>query len=329
MSITKKDIINQILSGKTPKIRNQVSAFAPSNIALCKYWGKRNIELNLPHNSSLSISLKDLGTSTKLSLNDRDQVVLNSKPIDSTSSFYIKLKEFLDLFRTEKNYHFKIETQNNIPTAAGLASSASGICALVKCLNELFSYNLNSTQLSIVARLGSGSACRSFWNGFVYWEKGQRDDGMDSYSYPLKYSWEDLRIGILEISASEKNTPSRDGMNRTVSTSPFYPAWVKSANEDIIKIEEAIKDKDFNEFGELVEANALRMHASMLGARPGLVYFLPETLGEINKIWQLRQQGLDLYFTADAGANLKLIFLKNTELIIKKHFSNLQIIKPF
>lgn len=321
MSLSKQDIVNNVIKEKTVNLKKEVSEFAPSNIALCKYWGKRNKELNLPYNSSLSVSLKTLGTTTKLSLSDKDEYYLNNELVKEETSFYKKLSGYLDLFRTDKKYSFKVITENNIATAAGLASSASGFCALVKCIDSLFSYNLSDSEKSILARIGSGSASRSFWDGFVIWEKGEKEDGTDSYAYPLDYQWEDLRIAVLDISSEEKEISSRDAMNITVETSSFFNSWVKKADTDMQILKSAIKEQDFKIFGETLESNALAMHSTMMSASPSIIYFLPETLEQIKKIWSLRKAGLSLYFTADAGANLKLVFQKKDEEEIKELFN--------
>ena len=187
----------------------QSSAFAPSNIALCKYWGKRSVELNLPVNSSLSISLGNKGAFTKVSLinHRQDLVLVNNHPTDPKDQFYVKLVKFLDLFREQlpdQHTAFKVDTYANIPIAAGLASSACGFAALVKALDQLFGWNYSLKQLSILARLGSGSACRSIFNGFVKWHKGILADGTDSFAEPLEQSWTDLCIGLLIVSQHEK-----------------------------------------------------------------------------------------------------------------------------
>ena len=167
--ITKQDIVNLIFKNnkvyqeldktklKLNLLNKKSSAYAPSNIALCKYWGKRNIELNLPVTSSLSLSLGNKGATTSVGLyvgdNEQDKVILNNEEVNFNSVFYIRLKKFLDLFRLDNNFYFKIDTKLNIPYAAGLASSACGFAALVLALNKFFGWNLSLKDLSILARL--------------------------------------------------------------------------------------------------------------------------------------------------------------------------------
>lgn len=321
--MNRSEVVNEILKKKCSAVMtDSATTFAPSNIALVKYWGKRNAELNLPMTSSLSISLDGKGTQTTIQILDshQDQIFLNNDALSNESLFAKRLISFLDLFRSQKNYHFKIQTENNIPTGAGLASSASGFASIILALNELFDWQLSKKELSILARMGSGSACRSLWSGFVKWNRGEREDGMDSYAEKLPYEWPELRIGLLIISEKEKSIGSREAMNRTVSTSKIYQKWPQQVAQDLKKIEQAIREKDFELLGETAEANAIAMHATMHDAFPPIHYDLPETLQLKNKIWKLRQKGFPIYFTQDAGPNLKLLFLQSQTEAIKKQF---------
>lgn len=310
---------------------SSVKAFAPANIALCKYWGKRDQELNLPVTSSLSISLDKKGTTTEISILDeaQDRVMLNGEPVNLFSNFGKRLIAFLDLFRTEHHWHFHINTQSNIPISAGLASSASGFAALTLALNKLFNWQLDTHQLSILARLGSGSACRSIWPGFVEWEKGISADGMDSYGKLIPEIWPELCIGLVVVNENEKSISSRDAMQRTVATSALYAAWPEKVADDLMNIKAAIHEKDFALLGKTAESNALAMHSTMLSAWPPVCYFLPETLTMMQKIWDLRKQGASLYFTQDAGPNLKLLFLASDLQLLISHFPSLEAVSPF
>jgi diphosphomevalonate decarboxylase len=311
--------------------RLPAKAFAPTNIALCKYWGKRDQELNLPVTSSLSISLGNQGATTEVSVTEQTQdvVLLNGEPVNLFSNFGKRLLAFLDLFRVQRALHFKIDTQTTIPIAAGLASSACGFAALVLALNKLFNWQLDARHLSILARLGSGSACRSIWPGFVEWNRGVDADGMDSHGNIIPEVWPELRIGLLIINHTEKNISSREAMQRTVDTSVLYPLWPEKVNQDLIVVKKAIYEKDFFLLGKTAESNALTMHGLMLSACPPISYFLPETVVAMQKIGELRQQGAALYFTQDAGPNLKLLFLSADSALVKSHFPLLEIVNPF
>ena len=329
----KSDVVQQILGTNLygePK-RATAKVFAPTNIALCKYWGKRDQELNLPMTSSLSVSLGDKGAATELVVSSHpyDLVYLNNDPIDLTTSFGKRLIQFLDLFRNKTMPRFIVNIESNIPIAAGLASSSCGFSALIQVLDHLFGWQLSLTQLSILARLGSGSASRSIWQGFVEWHAGVKEDGMDSFGEPIPDVWPDLCIGLLIVSEKEKALSSRDAMQRTVTTSPFYSAWPVKVSKDLALIKQAISVHDFPLLGRTAESNAMSMHATMLSAWPAITYMLPESLLAMQKIWQLRRDGLPLYFTQDAGPNLKLLFLKRDAELVAKEFPEMEIIEPF
>ncbi|TAK73552.1 MAG: diphosphomevalonate decarboxylase [Gammaproteobacteria bacterium] len=306
-------------------------AFAPTNIALVKYWGKRDVELNLPVTSSLSIALLDKGAMTTITLQDQayDTVVLNNQAIPAHSEFAKRISQFLDLFRPEKKWHVHIDIKMNIPAAAGLASSACGFASLMSALNDLFNWQLTLRQLSILARLGSGSAARSFWTGFVEWHAGVQPDGMDSVAEPLAIEWPMLRVGLLTMSEKQKPISSREAMQRTVDSSILYSAWPKKVMQDLAILKQALHTKNFSLLGGTAESNALTMHATMLASWPAVCYFLPETIAAMHQIWALRQQGMELYFTQDAGPNLKLLFLETDTHHVKANFPTVEIVKVF
>lgn len=323
----RQEFVDQLLKRAKRKPGTRGEAFAPSNIALCKYWGKRNAELNLPVNSSLSISLGKLGTRTLVKFaKNADRIYLNGKP--APKAFATRLSAYLDLFRKEGQF-FEVRTRNNIPTAAGLASSASGFAALVKALNELMGWKFNPRELSMLARLGSGSASRSLYDGFAVWHMGQRADGMDSYAEPTSNDWKNLRVGILEVSKVRKKTGSTEGMNRTRETSELYRSWPAQAQCDYDELRTAIAAQDFPMLGKTAENNALAMHATMMAAWPPLCYWKPQSVSLMQKVWATREEGLELYFTMDAGPNLKLLFLKENQAAVKARFPKVQVVNPW
>ncbi|MFN3235308.1 MAG: diphosphomevalonate decarboxylase [Gammaproteobacteria bacterium] len=327
-----RDVINIILKDnhQSPQ-KNESEAFAPNNIALCKYWGKRDKELNLPVTSSLSISLPTKGTKTRIIAIDsqKDEYFLNGEPVADDTLFTTRAKHYLDLFRFDKRHFFRVETHNNIPLSAGLASSASGFAALAKALNDLFEWHLPDKELSILARLGSGSACRSIYNGFVEWEKGNEDDGMDSYAKQIKTQWPELRIGLMVLDQKEKPINSREAMERTVESSPFYRTWPNVVAEDLKNIKHAIAEKDFALLGKTAEANAMAMHGTMMAARPSVVYSTSATLAMIQKVLTLRKNGLPVYFTQDAGPNIKLLFLEKDHDRVCQELKDVEVITLF
>lgn len=329
----KADIIRSVLGERFHQFPQHQSAqvYAPSNIALCKYWGKRNQELNLPVTASLSVSLGDKGAATEIKTSDQahDTVILNNQSLDLFSPFCKRLLEFLNLFRRAANPHFHINITSNIPIAAGMASSAAGFASIIKALDALYGWKLSEEKLSVLARLGSGSACRSIWQGFVEWHVGVRDDGMDSHGQVIDHVWPDLCIGLVVVSESDKGLSSREAMQRTVTTSPLYSAWPAKVNSDLSLLKRAIAAQDFPCFGQVAEANAMAMHATMLSAWPPVMYYLPETIAAMKRVWQLRSEGVELYLTQDAGPNLKLLFLKKDREKVRGCFSGVHVIDLF
>lgn len=311
--------------------RNSDEHFAPSNIALCKYWGKRDKQLNLPMNASLSVSLGYLGTHTRLVPIDypADEIWLNGDQLLPSSAFCQRVSAFLDLFRTPGSCHFRITTRNSIPTAAGLASSASGFAALAKAANDSFQLDLNTQQLSVLARLGSGSACRSVFDGFVEWRMGQREDGHDSHAIQLTEGWPGLCVGLVKVDASAKAIDSRSGMQRTLDTAHLYQSWPIQAAQDLQQLKRAISAQDFDLLGQTAEHNALSMHATMIASWPPLLYWQPESLVAMQKVWKLRQEGLSVFFTMDAGPNLKLLFMQQDLEALMRYFPDMEVIQPF
>jgi diphosphomevalonate decarboxylase len=313
---------------------NTAEAFAPSNIALCKYWGKRDVELNLPINASLSISLGELGSRTEIteSTNGVDQVSLNGELLDCESRFARKVISFINLFRRELDQPVSISTVNNIPTAAGLASSASGFAALTLAINDFYGLGLKPNVLSAFARMGSGSASRSIYQGFVEWHKGNREDGMDSCAERLDLDWPGFRIGLLKVATGEKKVDSRAGMQRTVESAPLYQSWPQQAAQDLVTIKRAIADHDLELLGQTAEQNALSMHATMIASWPPLLYWQPESVAAMHRVWELRALGIPVYLTMDAGPNLKLLFQSEDEISVRDAFPelmDLDIVSPF
>ena len=328
--MTPQTFIDQIIPHKNP-VKTGVGK-APVNIALSKYWGKRDVALNLPTNSSLSISLPGLGTQTHLTWianAGQDVISLNGQRLTPEHKFAKRLSEFLDFFRPNLAGHFEVTTHNSVPTAAGLASSASGYAALVLALNDAFEWQLNLQQLSLLARLGSGSASRSLFLGFARWHKGHQENGMDSYAEALPESWPEFCVGLLEIDIKEKPVGSTAGMQKTVQTCEIYQAWPEKAEKDVNIIQKAIQNQDFTTLGETAENNALTMHATMIATWPPILYWQPESVAAMHQIWALRSQGHSVYFTMDAGPNLKLLFLETEKPALLQAFPSLKVIQPF
>lgn len=324
--ITKKQVVEWIAGADLRPVKTQGTGHASVNIALCKYWGKRDEALNLPVTSSLSVSLPGLEAHTVVRPADEWSLRLNREVQDAGGRTARRVFDYLALFSDEK---FAVESESTVPLAAGLASSASGFAALARAAVDLFDVKIGGDMLSVLARLGSGSACRSVYEGFVEWQAGIRADGMDSHAVPLGQPWPSLRVGLLLISSGCKKTGSRDAMRRTCETSSLYTSWPHKVEQDLCAIREAIKDRDFERLGRHAESNALGMHATMLDSWPPVVYWLPESLEAIHGAHALREQGVPVYFTMDAGPNVKLLYEADSEEVVKQRFPAMRTIVPF
>lgn len=289
-----------------------ITVSAPSNIALIKYWGKRGDErLNLPLNSSLSITLDDqLSVITKISLSDKDLIIVNGKILSEEES-----KEYagrvIEKFReiSNKDFHVRIESYAKFPVNAGLASSAAGVAALTFGLNELLGLDLSLEELSKIARIGSGSACRSMLGGFVMWERGVRDDGEDSYCYQLFPSdhWRELVDIIVIVSEEEKKISSRKGMIRTTQTSELVECRLKFIEKTMKELIDAIKNKDEKKFYYYVMRHSNNMHAVILDSWPSFFYLNDTSL----KIMEWIQDFGKAAYTFDAGPNPHILTTEN------------------
>jgi diphosphomevalonate decarboxylase len=287
------------------------TARANTNIALIKYWGKRDEKLFLPMNSSLSITLNNFYTITSVEFKEElkeDVLILNH--IRGSARELMKVSSFLDIIRERANVmlYANIITENHVPTAAGFASSASGYAALTAAATKAIGLTLSDEELSRIARQGSGSASRSIYGGYVEWKKGWLADGTDSFARQIldENSW---RLSILSvvITSVKKRVSSREGMKRTVETSPFYKGWLDTVENDMHVAKKAIGNRDFISLGEVLEENAMKMHATMLGAKPPIIYWEGGTMDVIHCIHELRKDGIPAYVTIDAGPNVKVL----------------------
>lgn len=296
----------------------QATAKAHTNIALIKYWGKRHERLILPTNNSLSLTLDGFYTTTHVKMNQdltEDQFILNGEPIHGEP--FNRVTQYLDLIRDyagKPGLFAEVNSINEVPTAAGFASSASGFAALAAASTRALGLELTDQELSRLTRQGSGSACRSIYGGFAEWEQGTREDGMDSYAVPVapQDHW-DLRVAAVVLSATMKDVSSREGMKRTVDTSVFYPGWIDSIPKDLAEIKAGIEQRDFEKVGQIAEANCLKMHATTLGANLPFTYWHDTTMAVMQTVQTLRKNGIPAYFTIDAGPNVKVLYLPENE----------------
>ncbi len=313
----------------------KATATAHPNIALVKYWGKRDERLILPHQSSLSVTLGPLSVTTSVEFHEspgEDEIEING--LAATGTERARVVEALGLVRREARSERRrlgravMRSKGDFPAAAGLASSAAAFAALAVAARAAAGFERDVRAESILARRGSGSASRSIQGGVVRWNRGRKRDGSDSFGQQLfdEAHWPELRLLVGMVSREEKEVKSRDGMKSTVKTSPYYPAWIDDAEAEVKRIVPFIKRRELEAVGEIAERNAWRMHATAFAARPPLNYLKPETLAVIEHCRQLRKQGVGVWFTLDAGPNPVLLTSASDEeavvAVLREHGAN-------
>lgn len=290
-----------------------IRVYTHPNIAICKYWGKRNTELLLPTKSSISIGLSALFTDTTVSISSEPRDIIRLNGVEASAKEARAIHSFLAMCRNEYqlNTTLKIESCNSFPHSAGMASSASGFAALAVALNRLLCWKLNNKKVSILARRGSGSACRSVLSGFVHWSKGERLDGLDSYArqvVPTDY-WPELRIITVIVSTAAKNISSRDGMQISMATSPCYDAWIEKSERNIPILIDGIHQKNLHQVGHMMQDEWRDWVQVLETSSPRLTYFTSGTYSVIEAIKTLQVSGIACYYTTDAGPNVHMLCL--------------------
>ena len=287
----------------------QATAIAHPNIALIKYWGKSDVERNIPAVGSLSITLDGLTTTTSVSLSsdlEEDEFLLGGEAAPEMAG---RVSRCLDLVRERVGVQTRarVESDNDFPTAAGLASSASGFAALVTAADAALGADIPQVVLADVARRASGSAARSLFGGFV--ELSLTPDGPHPTETRqiLEPSEWPLRVAVAVTETGPKEIGSTEGMVRTEQTSPYYAGWVSSSEDDLAEARGAIARQDFEALAEVSESSCLKMHAVMLSARPGLVYWNGAAVECIRRVRELRADGVPVFFTIDAGPQVKAV----------------------
>lgn len=334
----------------------KATAKAPANIAFIKYWGKLDEKLRLPCNDSISMNLSHAFTITTVEFSDKyhkDEFIFMSNVIlgrseattpesDSGQARMTKqdVKEEqrvikqLDRIRkiADSKLFAKVVTKNSFPKGTGIASSASGFAALTLAAAAALNLKLSEKELSILARLGSGSACRSIPDGFVEWKSG--NTSVESYAYSLfDENYWDLKDIIVLVSPEEKKTSSSKG-HENVNSSLFFKTRLANLPDKIKRFKKALQEKNINIFGELLEGEAVELHTIMMTQSPPLFYWNSATMDIIKKVQDWREQGLSVYFTIDAGPNVHLICGKKEEKIVlvklkeSGHVDNLIINSP-
>ena len=329
--------MNDFTGNKNFNISSQmVSARCPSNIALIKYWGK--YERQIPANPSISYTLNNCKTNTSMEFVADEKFSVQTflsgneekKFAEKIEKYFRNIEEFLPWILKGK---YVIKTENTFPHSSGIASSASGFGAIAKCLMELdqqFSGLQDSDfklrKASFLARLGSGSACRSLYDGLVVWGATKEvEDSSDLYAlqYPndqIHEIFKHFNDWVLLIHEGEKSVSSTVG-HSLMNTNPYAERRFQEAHENFAVLKEILKTGDMQNFIKLVEHEALTLHAMMMMSEPAFILMKTGTLAVINKIWDYRKEtGLPLFFTLDAGANVHLLFPANSKEATIKEF---------
>jgi diphosphomevalonate decarboxylase len=281
------------------------SAIAHPNIALIKYWGNKDHKLRIPSNDSISMTLSHLQTETSVSFNpsfEEDRLILNHE-IQSGASLD-RVRSHLDVIRKIAGFSWKAEvtSRSNFPSGAGIASSASGFAALTLAATVAADLNLSPSELSKIARLGSGSACRSIFGGFVEWNAGTADNDSFAIQIAGPEHWEIIDL-IAIVEEGHKSVGSTQG-HKLAETSPLQNARVQDTARRLEICKKAILEKDFPSLSSIVEEDSNMMHAVMMTSQPQLIYFRPETISIMKSVQEWRNDGMEVCFSIDAGPNV-------------------------
>jgi diphosphomevalonate decarboxylase len=289
-------------------------AQAQPNIALIKYWGKRDVDRNLPAVDSLSVTLDSLWTRMSLEFDEqleRDTLTVNGS---TAPSMLQRVSNCLDLVAGDERARARVDSTSNFPIGAGLASSASAFAALVVAADEAAGTRHGTSALARLAGAASGSAARSLFAGFVELTAGDVEIEVrniaDCASWPLTI--------IVAVTAEEpKPIGSTEAMIRSAKTSPFYSSWLEQQDGDLETARDAVQQKDFAKLATVAEHNCLKMHSVMWASRPPIVYWNQATLACMQTIRTLQADGHGVFFTIDAGPQLKAVCLPQASDIVR------------
>ena len=290
--------------------RSIVKSYA--NIAIIKYWGKKDPIKMIPATSSISLTLENLFTETEISFITREEAI--EKTGQASDLLYIngelqneeqikKITKVVNLFRDDRNQLVKIDTTNNMPTEAGLSSSSSGLSAAIKACNKLFDKNLSREELAQISKFASGSSSRSFFGPIGMWDKNTGE--VSEVKTDLK-----LAMIVLVLNEEKKIISSRKGMALCMETSTSFDEWIRQSEIDFENMKKYLSEGDFSKVGDLTEENALRMHETTKNANPPFTYLTEKSFEAMEYIRELRKQGEKCYFTMDAGPNVKVLCLE-------------------
>jgi diphosphomevalonate decarboxylase len=288
----------------------KATARANSNIAFIKYWGNRDETLRLPENPSFSMNLDGVFTRTSVQWDETlegDCLILNGR--EDNGDALKRVSQHLDILRRSAGIegYACVESVNNFPMGAGIASSASSFAALTVAAAAAAGLNLSERELTTLARLGSGSAARSIPSGYVIWHTGETHEESFAESIAAPDYWELVDV-IAIVSEEHKAVGSKQG-HTSARTSDLQAARVQGAFERFEICQRALLERDFTTFAEVVERDSNLMHAVMMTSRPPLFYWLPATLAVMEQVRRWRTDGLKVCYTLDAGPNVHCICL--------------------
>lgn len=288
--------------------KGSATALAHPNIALIKYWGNRDDGLRLPANSSLSMNLSDLHTIATVQFDRgrvKDEFLFNGG--EAAHEQTARVSQFLDLVRqmASSSEFARVESQNNFPSGAGIASSSSAFAALALAASSAAGLSLDEQTLSRLARRGSGSASRSVPGGFVEWRAADKDEESYAFSIAPEDHW-DLVDCITIVSEQHKSVGSTQG-HSLAATSPLQAARLQGAEARLDMGRAAVMNRDFQALAQVVELDCHMMHAVMMTSQPALHYWLPATVAVIQAVREWRSSGLEVCYTLDAGPNVHVL----------------------
>ncbi len=289
-------------------VNNTITAIAHPNIALIKYWGEIDSNQHIPASGSISMNLEELITRTTVRFDtslQQDQIVLNGertigKGLERVSTFLNRVRQLAGI-----STFAMVESQNNFPTGAGLASSASGFAALSLAASQAAGLELDEKDLSRLARTGSGSACRSIPGGYVEWQAGNNDENSYAYSIAPPSYW-DIVDCVALVSQDEKLVSSISG-HSLASTSILQPSRLADSTRRLNICRNAILERDFNGLIAITELDSNLMHAVMITSNPALIYLQPATIEVMHAIQDWRGEGIPVCYTIDAGPNVHVL----------------------
>ncbi|MBL8097888.1 MAG: diphosphomevalonate decarboxylase [Anaerolineales bacterium] len=303
------------------------TALAHPNIAFIKYWGNRDNELRLPVNGSISMNLDGLFTKTTVTFNSakQDSLTINNSEIKGKG--LERVSYILDIVRKMVNFNEKAEvtSENNFPAGAGIASSAAAFAALALSASKAAGLNLSESELSKLARRGSGSASRSIPSGFVEWQMGNSEEDSFAFSIADVKHW-NLVDCIAVVSSAHKKTGSTEG-HAIAGTSPLQDARVADTTRRLDICRNAILKKDFEAFANIIEHDSDMMHSVMMTSNPPLMYWQSATVEIFHQVREWRASGLPVGYTVDAGANVHVLCLGGYAKEVEKKLRELNGVK--